>query len=68
MNLPSILFKYPREVVKATRNEYSTLRKWIPMGSLISGILFESKLVQKLMEVGMTKEVDFSNWEKFQWM
>lgn len=43
MNLPSILFKYLREVVKETRNGGCKQRKWIPLGRLISDILIESK-------------------------
>lgn len=50
MNFPSILFKYHRDMFKETRSGYSKMRTWIPMGRLISDILFESKLVQKLME------------------
>lgn len=48
-----------REMVNETRNEFPKIRKWIPKGKLISDILFESKLVQKLMEAGMTKKVEF---------
>lgn len=65
MNLPSILFKYLREMVKQTINGSPKLRKWIPLGRLISDILFESKFVQALMGVGMTKEVKFEIGKKF---
>ena len=65
INFPSILFKYLREMVKETRNGTPKLRKWIPLGSSISDILFESKLVHKMMEVGMTKEVDFEIGKNF---
>lgn len=59
INLISIIFKYLREMVKETRNGDAKMKIWIPLGRLISDILFESKLVQKLMDAGMTKEVDF---------
>lgn len=58
MNLPSILFKYLRELVGETRDGSPKPRKWIPLGILIFDILFESKLVQTMMEVGLTKEVE----------
>lgn len=59
MNLCSILFKYLRKLVKETRDGSPKPIKWIPLGSLIFDILFESKLVQTLIEVGLTKEVEF---------
>lgn len=59
MNLPSILFRYLREMVKESRDGTPKPIKWIPLGRLISDILFESKLVQTLIEVGLTKEVEF---------
>lgn len=59
MNLPYILTKYLRKPVRETRDSSSNPIKWIPMGRLISDIISESKLVQKLMEVGLTKEVEF---------
>lgn len=65
MNFPSILFKYLRYMVKETMNESPKIRKWIPMGRLISDILFESKLMHKLMEAEMTKEVDFKIRKNF---
>lgn len=46
-------------MVKETRNEAAKVRNWIPLGKLISHILFESKMVQKLMDARMTKEDDF---------
>lgn len=58
MNLPSILFKCLRELVKETRNGSTKAKKWIPMGRLIFGVLFERKLVQTLLELCLTKEVD----------
>lgn len=58
MNLPSILFKYLREIIKKTRNGTPKPRKWISLGRLISYVLFESKLVLTLIDVGLTKEVD----------
>lgn len=58
MNLSSILFKYPREIIKEPRNGGSKMRDWIPMDRLISDILFESKLVKRLIDAGMTNEVD----------
>lgn len=59
MNIPSIMFKYLRELVKETR--YGSLKpiKWIPLGRLISNVLFKGRLVQTLIDVGLTKEVDF---------
>lgn len=42
-----------------TRNGAPKLRNWIPLGRLISDILLERKMVQKLMDAGITKEVDF---------
>lgn len=65
MNLPFILFKYLRDMVKETRNGSPKLRKWIPLGSLIFYILFEIKLVQTLMGVWMTKEVEFEIGKNF---
>lgn len=59
MNLPSILFKYLRELARETRDGSRKNRKWIPLGRLLFYILFDSKLVQTLMEVGITKEVEF---------
>lgn len=59
MNLPSIISKYLREMVKETRNEAAKMRNSIPVSRLISDILFDRKLVQKHMDIGMTKEVDF---------
>lgn len=50
INLPSILFKYLTEMVKNTRDGSLKLRKWIPLGRLISDTLFESKLFQTLMK------------------
>lgn len=58
MNLPFILFKYLKELVKETRDGSPKARKWIPMGRLISYVLFERKLVQTLIDVGLTKEVN----------
>lgn len=46
-------------MVKEISNRDVNMRNWIPLDRLISDILFESKLVQKLMDAGMTKEVDF---------
>lgn len=59
MNLPPILFKYLRELVKETRDESPKPKKWIPLGRLIPNILFERNLVQTLIEVGLIKEVEF---------
>lgn len=58
MNLPSILLKYPRELVKEMRDGSPKARKWIPLGRLISYVLFESKWVLTLIDVGLTKEVN----------
>lgn len=65
MNLPFIPFKYLRVMVKEITNGSYKLIKWIPLGRLISDILFESKLVKNLMEVGLTKEVDFEIAKNF---
>lgn len=51
MNIPSILFKYLREMVKEIRNKVSKQWKWIPLGKLISDILVERKLVARLEEM-----------------
>lgn len=59
MNLPLTLFKYLSEIVKETINGGANMRDWIHMGRLISDILFERKLVKKLIDTGMTKEFDF---------
>lgn len=59
INLPSIIFKYMREIVKETRNRGAKIRDWIPMGRLIFDILFERKLVKKLIDTGMMKGVNF---------
>lgn len=63
--MSSILFKYLREMVKDKRDGPPKLRKSIHMGSLISNILFERNLIQTLMEVGMTKEVEFEIGKNF---
>lgn len=65
MNLPSILFKYLRELVKETRDGSPKPRKWIPLGRLISDVLFERKLVHTLIDVGLTKEVDIDIGKAF---
>ncbi|KAI5420907.1 hypothetical protein KIW84_044663 [Lathyrus oleraceus] len=52
-------------MVKETRNGSNKMRDWIRICRLISDILFESKLLQKLMDIGMTKEVDFVNRKNF---
>ena len=57
MNLPLILFKYLREMVKETRDGTSKPRKWIPLGRLISDVLFESKLVQTLIDIGLKNKL-----------
>lgn len=64
MSLSSILFKYMRELVRETRDGSIKPKKWIPLGRLILDILFESKLDQTLMEVGLTKEVEFGIGKK----
>lgn len=58
MNLPYILFKYLGELVRETRDGSPNPKKWIPLGRLISDIIFESKLVHTLIEVSLTKEVE----------
>lgn len=50
MNLPAILFKYLRVMVKEIINGSNKMRNWIPVGRLISNILFEIQLVKKLMD------------------
>lgn len=57
MNLPSILFKYLREMVKETRNSSRKHRKWIPLDILISDILVERKLVEKLEEMNLHEDL-----------
>lgn len=42
MNIPSIFFKYMRELVKETINGGTKIRKWFPMGRLISDVLAET--------------------------
>lgn len=65
MNFPSILFKYLREMIKEIRNGSNKIRNWIPLGRLISDILFESKLVHKLIETSMIKEVNLGIRKNF---
>lgn len=65
MNLSSVLFKYLRELVIETRNDSLKPRKWIPLGRLIFYIMFESKLIQTLMEVSLSKELEFDIGKDF---
>lgn len=58
MNITYILFKYLRELVKETRNETPKPIKWIPLGRLISDILFESKMVKTLIYVGLKRKMN----------
>lgn len=48
MNMPSILFKYMRELVKESRNGGAKIIKWIPIVRLIYDMLVEIKLVETL--------------------
>lgn len=57
MNLPPILLKYMRELVKETRNGGAIIRKWIPIGRLIPDVLVESKLVETLQRLNVTKVI-----------
>lgn len=52
-------------MVKETRDGSNKIRNWIPLDSLISDILFKSKLMQELMEAGMTNEVEFEIGKSF---
>lgn len=60
MNLPSILFKYMRDMVRDTTYESNKMRCWIPLGRLISYVLIERNLVGILKELGLTSELDTS--------
>lgn len=55
INLPSIIFKYMRKLVKNTRDNDAKIKKLIHMGGLISGVLIESKLVETLQNLDLTK-------------
>lgn len=59
------MFKYLRDLVKETRDGSPKARKWIPLGRLISYVLFESKLGQTLIDLGLTKEVDIKIGKAF---
>lgn len=48
INLPSILFKYMREMVRETRDGRNKMRNLIPLGRLISNVLIERNLVGTL--------------------
>lgn len=57
MNLPSILLKYLKELIKETRDGVIKLRKWIPKGGFISNILVERQLVKELTDLNVTTEL-----------
>lgn len=57
MNLPSILFKYLREMIRDTRNGATKPRKWIPLGRIISDVLVESQLVKALENVQLSEDL-----------
>lgn len=57
INLPSIVFKYLREMVKEPKNKGSKPRKLIPLGRLISDIFVKSKLVEELEEMNFSKDL-----------
>lgn len=60
MNLLVILFNYLRELVKENINGSTKARKSIRLGRLISDVLFERKLVETMIELNLTKEVDIN--------
>lgn len=57
MNLPSILFRYLREMIKETKDNDYKPKKLIPIGRLIFDISVESLLVNALEDVGFTEDI-----------
>jgi hypothetical protein len=56
LNLPSLLFKYIRDLVKDTRN-HMKLRNYIPLERLISDVLIESGMMNHLISINMMEDV-----------
>lgn len=56
LKLPSLLFKYLRDLVRDTRNNMKPIN-YIPIGRLIFDVLIESGMVDHLISINMMEDV-----------